>query len=94
MATMHVLFRCGLVLTGLVLLTTVTGCAARFGGPSQIPCSEASQYGVRRRPQHPFRTIVHPLVAAHPGQSGFYLLNNGIEALAARLLLEQSRAQY
>jgi putative cardiolipin synthase len=29
---------------------------------------------------------VTPLVAAHPGRSGFYLLNNGIEALAARLL--------
>jgi hypothetical protein len=37
MATMHVLFRCGRVLTGLVLFITVTGCAAPFGGPSQIP---------------------------------------------------------
>jgi hypothetical protein len=37
MATMSVLFRYGRVLTGLILLTTVTGCAALFGAPSQIP---------------------------------------------------------
>jgi putative cardiolipin synthase len=30
-----------------------------------------------------------PLTAAHPGRSGFYLLHNNIEALAARLLLAQ-----
>ena len=30
-----------------------------------------------------------PLVAAHPGESGFYMLSDGIEAMAARLLLAQ-----
>jgi putative cardiolipin synthase len=35
---------------------------------------------------------IAPLTAAHPGRSGFYLLSNGIEALAARLLLA-SRAE-
>lgn len=30
-----------------------------------------------------------PLVAAHPGESGFYVLSDGVEALAARLLLAQ-----
>jgi putative cardiolipin synthase len=32
---------------------------------------------------------IEPLVAAHPGKSAFYLLTDGIEALAARLLLAQ-----
>ena len=93
MATMHVLFRCGLVLTGLVLLTTVTGCAARFGGPSQIPPAlKPPSTAPDADPNTRFGRSFTPLVAAHPGQSGFYLLNNGIEALAARLLLS-SRAE-
>jgi cardiolipin synthase C len=93
MATMHVLFRCGLVLTGLVLLTTVTGCAALFGGPSQIPPAlKPPSTAPNADPTTRFGRSFTPLVAAHPGQSGFYLLNNGIEALAARLLLS-SRAE-
>ena len=32
---------------------------------------------------------ITPMAAAHPNQSGFYLLSDGIEALAARLLLSQ-----
>jgi putative cardiolipin synthase len=92
-STQMILFRHGLVLTGLILLTTVTGCAALFGGtPTIPPALKPPSAALDADPNTRFGRSFTPLVAAHPGQSGFYLLNNGIEALAARLLLS-SRAE-
>src|SRR4029453_15210402 len=93
MARVHVVFRCGLVLSGLALLTLITGCAALVGGtPTIPPALKPPSTVLDADPNTRFGRSFTPLVAAHPGQSGFYLLNNGIEALAARLLLS-SRAE-
>src|SRR4029453_12522821 len=93
MARVHVVFRRGLVLSGLALLTLITGCAALVGGTPMIPPAlKPSSTALDADPNTRFGRSFTPLVAAHPGQSGFYLLNNGIEALATRLLLS-SRAE-
>jgi putative cardiolipin synthase len=93
MATLYVLFRRGRVLGGLLLLTVIPGCAGLFGStppipPTLKPPSTALDADSNTR----FGRSFTPLVAAHPGQSGFYLLHNGIEAMAVRLLLS-SRAE-
>jgi putative cardiolipin synthase len=88
MANLYGLFRRGLVLSGLVLLGLITGCAALFGGMPQIPPSlKTPSTALEASPNTRLGQVVTPLTAAHPGRSGFYLLHNGIEALAARLLL-------
>lgn len=88
MANLHVLFRRGLVMSGLVLLTLLPSCAALFGGMPKIPPElKPPSTALEADPNTRFGRVVTPLVAAHPGQSGFYVLNNGIEALTARLLL-------
>ena len=93
MATLYGLFRRGRVLGGLVLLTVMPGCAALFGGmPPSPPALKPPSTALAADPHTHFGRLFTPLVAAHPGQSGFSLLYNGIEALAARLLLS-SRAE-
>ena len=93
MARVQLLFRRGLVRGGLALLTLVTGCAALFGGtPTVPPALKPPSTTLDADPNTRFGRSFTPLVAAHPGQSGFYLPHNGIEALAARLLLS-SRAE-
>jgi putative cardiolipin synthase len=76
----------GLVLSGLILLALITGCATLFGRTPTTPSSLKTPSTARDAdPDTRLGQAVTPLVAAHPGRSGFYLLNNGIEALAARL---------
>jgi putative cardiolipin synthase len=88
MASTHVLFRRGRVISGLVLLTLITGCSALSGGTPTIPPSlKTPSTALEASPNTRLGQAVTPLVAAHPGRSGFYPLNNGIEALAARLLI-------
>jgi putative cardiolipin synthase len=88
MASMQIRFRRGLVMSGLVLLTLLPGCAALFGGMPKIPPElKPPSTALDADPNTLLGRAVTPLVAAHPGQSGFYVLNNGIEALATRLLL-------
>ena len=92
MATRQVRFRCGLVLSrlvlsGLVLLTLLPGCSARLGDVPPIPPSlKTPSTALDASSDTRLGQTITPLVAVHPGQSGFYLLNNGIEALAVRLL--------
>ena len=87
MATLQVLFRRGLMLSRLVLLTWLPGCST-FGGhmPPISPALKPPSTALDASSDTRLGRAVTPLVAAHPGHSGFYLLNNGIEALAARLL--------
>jgi putative cardiolipin synthase len=88
MATMHVRFRRRLALSGLVLLTLLPGCAALSGRTPHIsPSLKTPSMALDASPDTRLGRVVTPLVAAHPGRSGFSLLHNGIEALAARLLL-------
>ena len=92
MASMQIRFRRGLVMSGLVLLTLLPSCAALFGGMPKIPPElKPPSTALDADPTTRFGRTVTPLVAAHPGQSGFYVLNNGIEALAARLLPIESQ---
>ena len=92
MATRQVRFRCGLVLSrlvlsGLVLLTLLPGCSARLGdGPPIPPSLKTPSTALDASSDTRLGQTITPLVAVHPGQSGFYLLNDGIEALAVRLL--------
>jgi putative cardiolipin synthase len=75
------------MLSGLFLLTFITGCATRFDRTPAIPPSlKPPSTALDASSDTRLGRAVTPLVAAHPGRSGFYLLNNGIEALAARLL--------
>jgi putative cardiolipin synthase len=88
MASMQALFRRGLALSGLVLLTLLPACAALFGGMPQIPPSlKMPSTALEANPDTQLGRAVTPLKEVHPGRSSFYLLHNGIEALAARLLL-------
>ena len=76
-------FRSLLALLALGLLSSCAGrrTAEHFSYPkSPTTALEAS-------PDTHLGRSVAPLTAAHPGQSGFYLLSDGIEALAARLQL-------
>jgi putative cardiolipin synthase len=74
-----------LVLLAMGLLNSCAGrrTAAHFSYPkTPTTALEAS-------PDTSLGQLVAPLAAAHPGQSGFYVLSDGIEALAARLQLAQ-----
>jgi cardiolipin synthase C len=80
-----VLFRFLVALLAVGLLSSCAGrrTAAHFSYPkTPTTALEAS-------PDTYLGQLVAPLSAAHPGQSGFYVLADGIEALAARLQLAQ-----
>ncbi len=83
----------GLRFGGLFLLALITGCAGRVGGlPVVSPALKVPSTALAADTDTHLARSIGPLTAAHPGRSGFYLLSNGIEALAARLLLA-SRAE-
>src|SRR4029079_9835907 len=74
----------------LVLLTLIAGCAGGFRG-RPVVAPELKTFSTAPAPE-PDTRLGHnmmPLVKAHPARSGYYLLRNGIEALAARLLLAE-----
>ena len=74
--------RCWLAILGV--LGILGGCASiPFDAPKPASYAVSSESTSNTR----IGRAITPLVAAHPGRSGFYLLNDGIDALAARLLL-------
>jgi putative cardiolipin synthase len=82
----HVL-RLRTALGALAVLVLIAGCAP--GLPRVSP--ELKPFSTALAPDtdtHFGRTTM-PLAGAHPGRSGFYVLRNDIEALAARLLLAE-----
>ena len=62
-----------------------------LGACANLPTDYAKEPGSAIRDTGDTRLAekIQPLLAAHPGESGFYMLSDGIEALAARLLLTQ-----
>jgi len=79
-----------LALGGLALLALIAGCAGGFRGrPVVSPALKTVSSALAPDPDTHLARNMMPLAKAHPGCSGFYLLRNGIEALAARLLLAE-----
>ena len=76
-------------LTLLIMLGLLYGCASV---PFDAPKPASYAFDQEATTDTYIGRRITPLVAAHPGQSGFHLLTDGIEALAARLLLS-SRAE-
>jgi putative cardiolipin synthase len=71
-------------ITLLVLLAVLSGCA---GVPFDTP--KTASHAFEDTTDTYLGQLLQPLAAAHPGESGFYLLRDGIDALAARLLLSE-----
>lgn len=77
----------------LVLLALITGCAGGLGGlPAVSRELKTPSIALGADTDTRLARSIKPLAAAYPGRSGFDLLGNGIDALAARLLLA-SRAE-
>lgn len=77
----------------LLVLAMLAGCGRRVGGlPAVAPALKPPSTALAADTDTHLARTIEPLTAAHPGRSGFHLLSNGIEALAARLLLA-SRAE-
>ena len=67
----------------VLLLAVLSGCATVDHEYPREP-----SFAVARQPDTRLSRAIEPLVAARPiGESGFYVLNDGIDALAVRLLL-------
>jgi putative cardiolipin synthase len=62
-----------------------------LGACASLPTDYAKEPGnaIRDTGDTQLADKIRPLLAAHPGESGFYMLSDGIEAMAARLLLIQ-----
>lgn len=72
MATMQVRFWRGLALSGVVLLTLLPGCSALFGRTPHIsPSLKTPSTALDASPNTRLGQAITPLVAAHPGRSGF-----------------------
>ncbi|MHA1529318.1 MAG: phospholipase D family protein [Alphaproteobacteria bacterium] len=69
---------------GLVLIGLLGACA---GVPFDAPKTPSRAFGDTAETR--LGLTVAPLAETRPGQSGFYLLSDGIEALAVRLLLSE-----
>jgi putative cardiolipin synthase len=75
---------------GIALVALIAGCAGGFRGrPVVAPELKTVSTALAPNPDTRLAHSMMPLAKAHPGHSGFYLLRNGIEALAARLLLAE-----
>ena len=75
----------GLFITMFAAALIFTGCASL---PPQV--ERAPTVGVEDTSGTKLGRAISPVVDAHPDLSGFYVLTEGIEAYAVRLLLVQS----
>jgi len=83
-AQVYFFTRSGARLTALLLAVLLGACASLPTDYAKEPSTAIRNTGDTQLAQK-----IQPLVAAHPGESGFYMLPDGIEAMAARLLLTQ-----
>jgi putative cardiolipin synthase len=75
-------------LFGFLALSLLSSCAGRRTA-EHFSYPKTPTMALEPSPETFLGQFVEPLAAAHPGQSGFYVLGDGIEALVARLQLAQ-----
>jgi len=81
-AVTYMIARRSSILSLLLLAVLLGGCASvDFDYPKQESTAVLDTNDTR------LGQSISPLLPQHPGESGFYLLSDGIEALAARILL-------
>jgi len=74
---------------GRLFLWTLVLAALLFGGCASLPADtgKVSTFAVENTADARLGREIAPLVATHPGESGFYVLDDGLSAFAARFEL-------
>jgi putative cardiolipin synthase len=75
-------YRSTIIISPMLIILLLCGCASL---PTDYPRTKTTAYTDVGDTQ--LAQALAPALDAHPGQSGFYVLNSGLEALAARILL-------
>jgi putative cardiolipin synthase len=83
-AKLYSVMMAGARFAALLLVVLAASCASLPTDYEKVPSTAIRDTGTTQLGQK-----ARPLAAAHPGESGFYPLSDGVEALGARLLLTQ-----